>query len=175
MTNFRANRRFRPEAYNQNDNLGKNTIINYLKNNGHTILDREENYSFDIKSEKDGNQYFSEVEMKNQWRGDWNTSWKEIRIPYRKHKLLDKFKKISNDTWTEVNKPPHFLNFYVIRTDCEYAWRIKDYQLTEERAKEVWLGNARRTEPFYHIPYEEAELVKLDRVKEEEDNHETNN
>ena len=93
--------------------------------------------------------------MKNQWRGDWNTSWKEIRIPYRKHKLLDKFKNISDD---KINR---FLNFYVIRNDCEYAWRIKDYQLTKERAKDTWLGNARVTEPFYHVPYEEAELVKL--------------
>ena len=155
MTNFRANRRFRPQAYKENDSLGKDTIINYLKNNGHIIVDIRENYSFDIESIKNDNIYYSEVEMKNQWKGDWNTNWKEIRIPYRKHKLLDKFKNISDD---KINR---FLNFYVIRNDCEYAWRIKDYQLTKERAKDTWLGNARVTEPFYHVPYEEAELVKL--------------
>ena len=117
------------------------------------IINTRENYSFDIESQKDGHRYFSEVEMKNQWKGDWNSSWKEIRIPYRKHKLLDNL-----DMLSLSNKS---LDFYIIRTDCEYAWKIKDTQLTEERAKDIWLVNARRTEPFYHIPYEEAELIKL--------------
>tara|TARA_R110000782_G_scaffold175286_2_gene266429 strand:- start:692 stop:1192 length:501 start_codon:yes stop_codon:yes gene_type:complete len=156
MKNLGVNRKFRPEAYQMNDGLGKKVILTYLKGKGHIILDTRENYSFDIESEKDGHTYFSEVEMKNQWRGDWNTSWKEIRIPYRKHKLLDRYKNMSTDTSKKI-----FLNFYIIRTDCEYAWKIKDHQLTEERAKDTWLGNARRTEPFYHIPYEEAELIKL--------------
>ena len=75
-----VNRRFRPSSYRKNDSLAKETIIAYLEDNGHTILDSEETYSFDIKSEKNGNIYYSEVEMKNQWKGDWNTSWKEIRI-----------------------------------------------------------------------------------------------
>ena len=73
MTNFRANRKFRPQAYKENDSLGKNTIIDYLKNNGHKIVDIRENYSFDIKSIKNGNIYYSEVEMKNQWKEDLPT------------------------------------------------------------------------------------------------------
>ena len=97
MTNFRANRKFRPQAYKENDSLGKNTIIDYLKNNGHKIVDIRENYSFDIKSIKNGNIYYSEVEMKNQWKGDWNTNWKEIRIPYRKYRLINKYKKVEAD------------------------------------------------------------------------------
>ena len=103
--------------------------------------------------------------MKNQWKGDWNTNWKEIRIPYRKHKLLKEFKNISEDETVEEKllgvSLDRFLNFYVIRNDCKYAWRIKDSQLTKERAKDTWLGNVRVYEPFYHIPYEEAELVRL--------------
>jgi hypothetical protein len=154
MNNLGANRKFRYEAYKMNDSLGKNVIISYLKSKGHTIVDATENYSFDIESDKDGNRYFSEVEMKNQWKGDWNPSWKEIRIPYRKHKLLDRLKNMSNNT--EV-----YLDFYVIRTDCVYAWKIKECQLTAERAKDTWLANAMRTEPFYHIPYKEAELIQL--------------
>ena len=38
--------------------------------------------------------YYSEVEMKNQWTGDWNPKWKEIRIPYRKYRLINKYKKV---------------------------------------------------------------------------------
>jgi hypothetical protein len=91
--------------------------------------------------------------MKRQWFGDWLPSWKEIRIPYRKFKLLNKFK--------EMNEKDAFFNFYVIRGDMEYAWRIKDYQFTPETVQEIYLSNARRYEHFFHIPYQEAELVQL--------------
>jgi hypothetical protein len=91
--------------------------------------------------------------MKRQWFGDWLPSWKEIRIPYRKFKLLNKFK--------EMKQTDAFFNFYVIRGDMEYAWRIKDYQFTPETVQEIYLSNARRYEYFFHIPYQEAELVQL--------------
>jgi hypothetical protein len=97
--------------------------------------------------------YYSEVEMKNQWTGDWNPKWAEIRIPYRKYKLVNRYKEMQGDKT--------YCNFYVIRNDCEQAWRIKDFQLTKECAKEIWLANARRYEYFFHIPYGEAELVQL--------------
>jgi hypothetical protein len=91
--------------------------------------------------------------MKNQWTGDWNPKWEEIRIPYRKYRLINKYKNVeSNNT---------YCNFYVIRSDCKQAWRIKDFQLTKECAKEIWLANARRYEHFFHIPYTEAELVEI--------------
>jgi|TARA_R100000030_G_scaffold99698_1_gene91123 hypothetical protein len=146
-------RKFRPYSYAKNDGVAKDAVSGYLIRNGHTILSTEEDYSFDIKSEKNGNTYYSEVEMKRQWFGDWLPSWKEIRIPYRKFKLLNKFK--------EMNEKDAFFNFYVIRGDMEYAWRIKDYQFTPETVQEIYLSNARRYEYFFHIPYQEAELVQL--------------
>ena len=146
-------RRFQPTSYKENDGMAKDIVIKYLQGNGHINFDDKENYSFDIKSEKNGHTYYSEVEMKNQWKGDWNTSWKEIRIPYRKFKLINKF--------AELHDKDSYLNFYIIRSDCQYAWRIKDNQLTDDSIKEIWLGNARRKEHFFHIPYTEAELVKL--------------
>ena len=146
-------RKFQPQSYKENDSKGKIAITNYLERNGHSILDTKEDYSFDIKSEKNGNTYYSEVEMKRQWFGDWLPSWKEIRIPYRKFKLLNKFK--------EMNEKDAFFNFYVIRGDMECAWRIKDYQFTPETVQEIYLSNARRYEYFFHIPYQEAELVQL--------------
>ena len=44
-------RKFQPQSYKENDSKAKIVITNYLENNGHTILDTEEDYSFDIKSE----------------------------------------------------------------------------------------------------------------------------
>ena len=148
-----VNRQFRPESYKQNDGIAKLSIIKYLENKGHTILDSDENYSFDIKSEYKGNTYYSEVEMKNQWKGDWNPTWEEIRIPYRKHKLINKFEEIKSDTT--------FLNFYVIREDCLKAWRIKDNLLSNSEEKTAKGRNIQKGEHFFHIPYKEAELVEL--------------
>ena len=65
------NRRFIREVYEKNDGKAKEAIMNYLIKNGHEILDSQENFSFDIKSKKGDNIYFSEAEMKNQWSGDW--------------------------------------------------------------------------------------------------------
>lgn len=146
-------RKFQPKSYKQNDSKAKNAITSYLENHNHIILDTEEDFSFDIKSKKNDGMYYSEVEMKNQWTGDWNPKWEEIRIPYRKYRLINKYKNVeSNNT---------YCNFYVIRSDCKQAWRIKDFQLTKECAKEIWLANARRYEHFFHIPYTEAELVEI--------------
>ena len=146
-------RKFQPQSYEENDSKAKTAIKSYLESNGHTILDMKEDYSFDIKSEKNGGMYYSEVEMKNQWTGDWNTNWTEIRIPYRKFKLVNKYKEMQGNNT--------YCNFYVIRQDAAQAWRIKDFQLTEDCVKEVWLANARRKEYFFHIPYTEAELINL--------------
>ena len=50
-------RKFQPQSYKENDSKGKITITNYLESIGHTILDTKEDYSFDIKSEKNGCMY----------------------------------------------------------------------------------------------------------------------
>ena len=92
--------------------------------------------------------------MKNQWKGDWNTSWKEIRIPYRKHKLINKFEEVKADNT--------FVNFYVIRGDCKQAWRIKDTLLEKSEVKEAQGFRIEPGEYFFHIPYKDAILVELE-------------
>ena len=144
-----VNRRFRPSSYKRNDNLAKETIISCLENDGHELVTREEDYSFDITSTRNGITYYSEVEMKNQWKGDWNPTWTEIR----KHKLLNKFK--------SLNAAKSFLHFYVLRGDCEYTWRISSELLEDSEVKEANGFRIEKGEYFFHVPYTEAELVKL--------------
>ena len=49
----------------RNDNKAKTVITDYLvSEDGHDILDSEEDFSFDIKSKKNDGMYYSEVEMK---------------------------------------------------------------------------------------------------------------
>ena len=52
------NRRFSRQSYEENDAKAREAIMNYLTNNGHEILDSQENFSFDIKSKKGDNQIF---------------------------------------------------------------------------------------------------------------------
>jgi len=128
-------------------------IMAYLIKNGHTITDSEEDFSVDIKSEKNYNSYFSEVEVKFSWNGDWNPNWKEIRIPYRKHKLINKVKSIGKDN--------SFFNFYILRSDLKAAWRIKDDVVAASEVKEAKGRYIKKGEHFFHIPYEKAILIEL--------------
>lgn len=143
---------FSRQRYDAADSPAKKKIIEYLIRNGHKILDAKEDFSVDIKSEKADNKYFSEVEVKFSWKGDWNPNWTEIRIPYRKHKLINKVHSLDS-------RP--FFNFYVLRSDLEYAWRIKDYVVEQSEVREAKGRYIQKGEHFFHIPYEKAELIKL--------------
>jgi hypothetical protein len=86
------------------------------------------------------------VEIKFSWKGDWPVDWEEIRIPYRKKKLLDN----SN------------LTFYILRADCKQAWEIPATILsTLATVKEVSNRYVRKGEKFFHIPVEHATLLNI--------------
>jgi hypothetical protein len=158
--NLGPTRKFRPESYKANDQKAKDIIIPYLESNGHTIIDSKEDFGVDIKSEKGGNLYYTEVEMKNQWyagsnfnnEANWNPQWTDLRIPYRKDKLLQ--------VEREKNS---FLNFYVFNREGTMAWRVKDSALKDADVKEAnnksRFSGIREGELFFHIPWQEAELV----------------
>ena len=135
------------EAY---DAPARDALVSYLEGKGHTIVSNEENYNVDVVSQKNGITYFNEAEVKTAWKGDWNTNWKEIRLPHRKQRLVEKYASGSG-----------VLNFYIFRPDFKQAWRIKDTQLTQEGLKEAQGRYIAKGEKFFHIPFTEAELVKL--------------
>jgi|TARA_R110000751_G_scaffold84210_2_gene168631 hypothetical protein len=144
--------KFNLTTYNLADGIAKKTISDYLIKNGHEIINMKENYWFDIESKKNDNIYYSEVEIKSGWKGDWNPSWKEIRIPYRKRRLINKIQDMEGDNI--------FFNFYVLRQDLKKAWRIKDNIVAESEVKEAYGRYITKGEVFFHIPYEKAELVE---------------
>ena len=133
------------EAY---DGPARTALVLYLESKGHTIVNNEENYSVDVVSQYKGNTYFNEAEVKTGWKSDWPTDWKEIRIPERKQRLLDKH-------------VDGFLTFYVFRADLRQVWRIKDTLLTQESLGEAKGRYIRKGELFFHIPYTKAELINL--------------
>jgi hypothetical protein len=135
------------EAY---DSPAREALVTYLEAKGHTIVNNEENFNVDVVSQKSGYTYFNEAEVKTAWTSDWPVEWKEIRIPERKQRLLDKHSSENG-----------VLNFYVFRPDFKQAWRIKDTQLTQDSLRVARGRYITHGEKFFHIPFVEAELVNL--------------
>lgn len=141
-------RQFNRALYEAYDAPAREALVSYLESKGHVIVSNEENYNVDVVSQKNGLTYYNEAEVKTAWKADWPTHWAEIRLPERKKRLKDKY-------------PDGVLNFYIFRPDFKQAWRIKDTFLAEENLKEAKGRNIFKGEKFFHIPYTEAELIKL--------------
>tara|TARA_R100000479_G_C6197922_1_gene133577 strand:+ start:46 stop:492 length:447 start_codon:yes stop_codon:yes gene_type:complete len=143
-------KKFSRALYEAYDTKAKDALTAYLLKKGHVLVSTEENYHVDVVSQKHGYTYFNEAEVKVAWEGDWPEHWKEIRIPERKQRLLDKYQGENG-----------VLNFYVFRKDLKQAWRIRDYLLTKESLGEAKGRYIRKGELFFHIPFTEAELIVL--------------
>ena len=143
-------KQFNRALYEAYDTKAKDALIAYLLKKDHVLVNTEENYHVDVISQKHGYTYFNEAEVKVAWDGDWPEHWKEIRIPERKQRLLDKYQGENG-----------VLNFYVFRKDLKQAWRIRDYLLTKESLKEAKGRYIRKGELFFHIPFTDAELIIL--------------
>ena len=167
-------KRFDRELYNQADAAAKNAIVAWLETNNFVNIETKETMSFDLVCNKlkhnsskeehakileDSNnetnepkKYFFEVEIKYAWKGEWPDDWKEIRIPYRKQKLIDRWLK---------EFPGDALTFVIFRNDCEMAWYITGDDVSNSEVKEVSNRNVSQGEKFFHINVENAELVNM--------------
>ncbi len=143
-------KKFNRALYEAYDSQAKDALVGYLKKKNHVLVNTEENYHVDVISQKHGYTYFNEAEVKVGWEGDWPEHWKDIRIPERKQRLLDRYQGENG-----------VLNFYVFRKDLKKAWRIKDTLLTKESLGEAKGRYIRQGELFFHIPFVSAELVEM--------------
>ena len=139
------------------DTKAKKHMVGWLKEQGYTNIATNETYYFDIICTVDDlPRLLYEVEIKYSWKGDWPDSWREIRIPERKRRLLDKWKEES---------PDDVLTFVVFRDDCKKAWHIDGATLLECEVKEAPNRNIRKGEKFFHIPTSDAYLVDMTHVE----------
>ena len=138
-------KKFSRSLYNISDEAAKKIIREYLKNEGHLIVNEKENYYADIETIKDGKSFFHETEMKYSWKGKWPAHWEEIRIPSRKKRLLDKYK-------------DEDLTFYVISSDRKNFWKIPANVVSSSEIREAGNKYLDRGETFYHISVNNAEL-----------------
>ena len=143
-------KQFSRALYEAYDAPAKDKLVKYLVSAGHEIENAQEDYNVEIVSKKNDYTYFNEAEVKLAWKEEWPTHWKDIRIPERKGRLLEKYEGENG-----------VLNFYIFRKDMKQAWRIKDTSLTKDRLREAHGRNILKGELFYHIPYTEAELINV--------------
>jgi len=139
---------FSRTLYNKSDKTAKDILKAYLNRSGHSLLDDEENYHADLETKKDGKRYFHEAEIKYAWNGEWPLHWDEIRIPFRKQRLLDKYQ-------------DHSLIFYVISGDEERFWKIPATILRSCEVREASNRYIDKGEKFFHIPVSKAIMVMI--------------
>jgi hypothetical protein len=138
---------FEKHLYDKYDNKAKAALVEILEKRGHTITSVSENYYADVESEYKGYTFYSEAEIKTAWKGDWPPDWLEIRLPERKSRLIKKYNGC--------------VDFYIFDNNADKCWRIEGRNLTEDMLRPAFGRNIRKGEKFFHIPYEQAELVIL--------------
>ena len=150
------NRPFDRQSYKENDARAKKAMVGYLTANKFKDIVDKEDYYFDVSANKKDRKFFFEVEIKNQWGVQWPDTWKEVRIPERKQRLINR---------KEKDYPEHELYFVIFNTDCSQAWFIKDKNVDASSVGTI--QNSTKTnaphlkEPFFHIPVDKAKLIQI--------------
>jgi hypothetical protein len=139
-------KKFSQKLYDEADRKAKDIMRSYLESEGYSLLDDEEKYSCDIEG-KDGQGW--EVEIKYSWGRKWPPSWRDVRIAYRKKKLLER-------------KGSENITFYVLNSMCEEAWEIPGQAVSEAEVVEVSNKFVPRGELFYSIPVSKVRKISID-------------
>jgi len=144
--------KFDKNLYNQYDSLAKDVMSQWLLSKGYKDINTEETYGVDVVcKDKDDVECYFETEVKTGWRDYWPESWKEIRIPYRKRRLIDK--------WTREGCHGN-LTFVIFNKHLDQAWFMDGAMVNKCEIKPV--DNRRSVnELFFHIKVADAELVKV--------------
>jgi len=146
-----ATKKFDKKLYDEADPLSKGVMIAWLERNGYKFINPEENYGVDITCLKDNRPAFFETEIKYSWIREWPNVWEEVRIPYRKSKIINK--------WIR-NGSLGILTFVIFRCDCKQAWFI-DGQVVRDSRVGTLNNKYASNEKFYHIDVNDANIVNM--------------
>ena len=136
---------FSKALYDKADGKAKEIVRTYLQKQGHILKEDVEEYYCDIEGEK-GHGW--EVEIKYSWKGEWPSSWMDVRIPHRKKRLIDK-------------KGKENITFYVLNSRCDQAWEIRGDVVYEAYVTEVSNRFVPKGELFYSIFVSQAKRILL--------------
>ena len=148
---MRSTKKFDRKLYNRSDPLSNGVMIKWLQRNDYTFIDPKETYGVDITCVKGDTPAFFETEMKYNWKGDWPSVWQEVRIPYRKSKIVSK--------WVHDGSVGD-LTFVIFRSDCKQAWFI-DGQVVRDSEVIAIDTKYTKNEKFYHIDVNDAHIINM--------------
>ena len=146
-------KKFDNKLYKDSDPISKEAMSKWLSKHGYTHINPEETYGVDIVCKKEDIPSYFETEIKYGWKEEWPNSWKEIRIPHRKKRLLDRWKK---ECYNDL------LTFVIFKNDCTQAWHIDGETVLNSEVKEASNRVIRKGELFFHIPVTDAYLVDME-------------
>ena len=146
---------FNKTLYDIADSTAKKHMIGWLEHNDpKCTVNSEETTYFDltVKTDDGSAPSFYEVEIKYSWKNEWPDNWLELRIPHRKKRLLEKWKKEHRNC---------LLTFIVFNHDCSKAWHVDGQTVLDSQVKEAPNRNVKKGELFFHIPIQEAYQVDM--------------
>jgi hypothetical protein len=146
---------FDRDLYERADTQAKKHMIGWLEHSQpRCTVNSEETTYFDltVKTDDLGDPQFYEVEIKYAWKEEWPENWTELRIPFRKKRLLDRWKERYSDC---------LLTFVVFNHDCSRAWHVDGNTVLDSEVKEASNKHIRKGELFFHIPVDQAYQVDM--------------
>jgi len=139
-------KKFSKTLYEKADSKAKNIMRTYLEKQGHKLKKDVEQYYCDIEG-MDGHGW--EVEIKYSWKKEWPEAWEDVRIPYRKNRLLKQ-------------KGEENITFYVLNSECKQAWEITGEVVAAADQVEVPNRFVPEGELFFSILVSNATKIFLD-------------
>ena len=141
-------KKFNKSLYKEATAKVEKVMIPWLQAEGYTDIDSEENYGVDIRCMKDGTPHYFELELNMGWKSpEWPKHF-ELKIPYRKKKVVDK--------WEDGE-----LTFVTFSLNCTHAW-FMDGMVVKESPVETRDNRYVKGESFYIIDQDKVELKQMD-------------
>lgn len=134
--------KFVQSSFDQNDPVGKDLLMEFLRSKGHETGENEDRYGIDIITKKDGIEYLWEVEMKSKrpWTSREDFQFDSVSFLYRKAKWQD------TPFW-----------YVIICTETHAAIFCKSDIIFNENYKQtinIFTQDRKGEDTFYRVPKE---------------------
>ncbi len=134
--------RFNQKSFDDNDAIGKELLMAFLRSKGHNISENSDKYAVDLVSDKNGKSYYWEVEMKSQrpWTNREDFPFLSVSFLSRKEK------------WKEQ----HFWYVIICKETKAAIFCNSDIIFNENYKQKLYIKTNDRTglDNFYRVPKE---------------------
>ena len=150
-------KKFDYALFKANDKLARDIGKKYWSSLNYKVYDNPDRYGPDLIVEEIcidtyrhniANDFYCEMEIKRAWKGK-EFRYKTCQIPQRKGKYLDK---------TKYDKT---CNFFIINNEYEYAFFIKEEDISSSPLVEVPNKYVPAGEFFYQVSLDKCKLIEL--------------